>query len=236
MTVKIWKDIIQIAKEITCKNGAMKIGIITTNPISFTGINELIIRSYDEAQCVFFNGIDFFVEQSTDILLDYVILDIGMMSDGLAEAILAVRQTIGLENCIVMTFKKEFNILRNLTKDQPHAIIYKESCINQITYGLKSALLGYRYVDPNLFVLHLEPCDMKIQQLTEREKDVFELIGKGYSNIEIGRRLFISVNTVKKHVSRILSKLDVSDRTQAAIKSINYLNKANRSDYDRATI
>lgn len=214
----------------------MTIGIITTNPISYVGINELVMRSYKNAQCVFINSIRTFMMQAHKIILDFVVLDIGMIVVDLDEAVLAIRKTVGLENCIVLTFKKEFNLLKNLTKDQTLAIIHKQSCVNQIIYGLESAFLGHRYVDPNLFVLHLEPHERKIEQLTQREKEVFELIGKGYSNIDIGEKLYISVNTVKKHVSRVLSKLDVSDRTQAAIKSISYFSKGDRRTYDKASI
>lgn len=53
--------------------------------------------------------------------------------------------------------------------------------------------------------------------LTNREFEVLQLIAKGYSNQEIADELFITLKTVKTHVSNILSKLEVSDRTQAAI-------------------
>lgn len=53
--------------------------------------------------------------------------------------------------------------------------------------------------------------------LSEREKDVFKLIAHGLSNKEIAAELFISIVTVKTHVSRILSKLALEDRTQVAI-------------------
>lgn len=53
--------------------------------------------------------------------------------------------------------------------------------------------------------------------LTERELEVLQLIGNGKTNQEIADTLFIGIKTVKTHVSNILSKLDVTDRTQAAI-------------------
>ena len=54
-------------------------------------------------------------------------------------------------------------------------------------------------------------------ELTEREMDVLKLIAKGMSNTKIAEELVISENTVKGHVSNILSKLHLSDRTQAAV-------------------
>jgi NarL family two-component system response regulator LiaR len=61
------------------------------------------------------------------------------------------------------------------------------------------------------------------EQLTPRELEVLKLIGQGKSNQEIADELIIGIKTVKTHVSNILAKLDVEDRTQAAI----YVHKHN---------
>lgn len=54
-------------------------------------------------------------------------------------------------------------------------------------------------------------------KLSEREKEVLDLIAKGYSNKEIAKELFLSEKTVKNHVSNIFKKINVTDRTKAAI-------------------
>jgi NarL family two-component system response regulator LiaR len=60
------------------------------------------------------------------------------------------------------------------------------------------------------------------QELTEREQDVLRAIAKGQSNQEIADSLGIAVKTVKTHISNIFVKLDVQDRTQAAIYAIRH--------------
>jgi len=55
--------------------------------------------------------------------------------------------------------------------------------------------------------------------LTEREREIMELIALGYTNRQIADKLFISVGTVKGHVNHIFSKLDVSNRTQALLRA-----------------
>ena len=62
--------------------------------------------------------------------------------------------------------------------------------------------------------------DTKQINLTSREKQVLSLIAEGYSNSEIAKKLEVSINTTKSHVCSILQKLEVNDRTQAAIKAI----------------
>lgn len=58
------------------------------------------------------------------------------------------------------------------------------------------------------------------EELTPREVDVLRLMARGYTNQQIARELLISVSTVKKHVHSIISKLGVSDRTQAAVHAV----------------
>ena len=58
-------------------------------------------------------------------------------------------------------------------------------------------------------------------KLSEREKEVLGLIAKGYSNKEIAKELFLSEKTVKNHVSNIFKKINVTDRTKAAIYAIS---------------
>ena len=64
------------------------------------------------------------------------------------------------------------------------------------------------------------PTENQVEQLTEREMDVLRLIARGKSNKEIADTLIISEKTVKTHVSNILSKLHLADRTQAAIYAL----------------
>lgn len=61
-----------------------------------------------------------------------------------------------------------------------------------------------------------------VEDLSDRELDVLKLLAKGLSNADIAQRLFLSEGTVRNYVSAILAKLDVADRTQAAVLALRY--------------
>jgi two-component system, NarL family, response regulator LiaR len=60
----------------------------------------------------------------------------------------------------------------------------------------------------------------ELEALSPRETEVLRLMARGFTNQQISRGLFISVSTVKKHVRSVISKLGVSDRTQAAVRAV----------------
>ncbi|WP_416829359.1 response regulator [Ectobacillus polymachus] len=68
----------------------------------------------------------------------------------------------------------------------------------------------------------LEEVPSSVKQLTERELDILREIGYGLSNKEIAHKLYITEGTVKNHVSNLISKLELRDRTQAAIFAVRY--------------
>jgi DNA-binding NarL/FixJ family response regulator len=65
-----------------------------------------------------------------------------------------------------------------------------------------------------------QPAAKHGDELTQRELDVLRLVAEGKTNAEIAQSLFVSVGTVKVHVERIIDKLGVSDRTQAAVRAV----------------
>ena len=68
----------------------------------------------------------------------------------------------------------------------------------------------------------IQPSSLLTDKLTDREADVIRLLAKGLSNNEIAGQLHLSEGTVRNHVSGILEKLRVSDRTQAAVIAIQH--------------
>ncbi|QDP39736.1 response regulator [Radiobacillus deserti] len=99
--------------------------------------------------------------------------------------------------------------------------ILKTSTAEEIVTAIKKAYKGENVIEPKvaskMMTSFRDTSAKPHEQLTERELEVLMCIGDGLTNQEIGEKLFIGIKTVKTHVSNILSKLDVHDRTQAAV-------------------
>lgn len=93
----------------------------------------------------------------------------------------------------------------------------------EVTHALNLIRLGRRYYDSHLLVNFLGTlADGKTDlpphdQLTNKELEVLQALGQGHSNRQIAEDLFVTEYTVKKHVSQVLAKLDLADRTHAAL-------------------
>ncbi len=120
--------------------------------------------------------------------------------------------------------------------DQDHAIpaleagasgyLLKESDPEELILAIKKAASGEIYVHSKITAELMTTLQTKkskqniLDSLTQREKEVLREITNGKSNKEIASTLYITEKTVKTHVSNILSKLDLQDRTQAALYAI----------------
>ncbi|MEO0408430.1 MAG: response regulator transcription factor [Cyanobacteria bacterium P01_A01_bin.135] len=101
--------------------------------------------------------------------------------------------------------------------------LLKQTPIAELAIAIQSVHRGCTYMGPGLFEKTILPHSADalpptaIAELSPREQDVLGLISQGYSNREIAQALFISERTVRNHVTRILSQLQLRDRTQAAL-------------------
>ena len=104
--------------------------------------------------------------------------------------------------------------------------VLKEAFAEDILYAINLVLRGKHLNDPEIIKHETASTSDHscLNSLTPREKDVLIELGKGLSNYEIAKKLYISENTVKKHVSNILSKLEVEHRTQAALLANDLVN------------
>ncbi|MGI6372620.1 MAG: LuxR C-terminal-related transcriptional regulator [Caldicoprobacterales bacterium] len=119
---------------------------------------------------------------------------------------------------IVFTSSSDTNDFNRAEGIGVDGFILKNAYPEEIILGIKLVSRGRKFYDPSILEMILKKRNKpRIEELTAREQDVLRELGKGMNNKQIAQNLFITEYTVKKHISRILSKLGLTDRTQAAI-------------------
>lgn len=106
--------------------------------------------------------------------------------------------------------------------------VYYDINEQMLTNAITQVYLGERFIHPlladNLLKIYVQSQSKALNPplhiLSQREWDVLQLLGKGYSNIDIAKELFLSDKTVKNYVSSILHKLNVPDRTNAVLLAL----------------
>ena len=160
--------------------------------------------------------------------IDAVIMDLGLPSmDGIeaTKRIKAFSQNIKV--LVLTSHNSEEEVIASL-RAGANAYCSKDVNPDSLAQIVKSVVEGAAWFDPKVahIVLNAAANDQnKLKSLdefnlTDREKQVLMYLREGDSNSEIAKKLQVSINTVKVHVSSIIQKLGVEDRTQAAIKAL----------------
>jgi two-component system nitrate/nitrite response regulator NarL len=98
--------------------------------------------------------------------------------------------------------------------------VLKEAPLEDLLRAVREVAAGRQYVDPVLAGTLAVSRGEREPQLTPREREVLRLLAEGLANEEIGRRLFISPETVRTHVRKAMLKLGADTRTQAVAKAL----------------
>lgn len=99
--------------------------------------------------------------------------------------------------------------------------VLKEAPLAEVVRAVELVAAGKTYVDPVLAgVLSGGAASEKLVNLTQREREVLRLLADGHANEEIGKRLFISAETVRTHIRKAMAKLDADTRTQAVATAL----------------
>jgi len=149
---------------------------------------------------------------------DVTLMDLRMPQMGGVEAITAICAQFKPARIIVLTtYDGDEDIYRGLQAGAKGYLL-KDTKPKELLNAIRMINRGQQYIPPEVGAKLVQR--MSNPELSDRELEVLRLMGQGMSNSDIATALTIGESTVKSHVNRILSKLGVSDRTQAVIIAV----------------
>ena len=164
------------------------------------------------------------VEQALASRPDVIIMDIVMPETNGIEATMAILKEWPEAKILILTSYLYNEKIYPVLDAGAHGYMLKTSSAEEILRAVKKVAKGEFAIETEVskkVEYHRNHIELH-EDLTARERDILGLLAKGYENQRIADELFISLKTVKTHVSNILSKLEVSDRTQAVVYAFQH--------------
>lgn len=163
---------------------------------------------------------------------DVVLMDIQMPELNGVEVTALIKRDFPDVRVIVLTTFNDEQYIYDALKNGASGYLLKDTSPSEIAKAVRTVYNGGALIQPEVAVKVIDKfsqmakktvdkyIDPKARLLTEREIEICRLVAEGKNNKEIAGRLFLSQGTVKNHITRILIKLDLRDRTQLAVFAI----------------
>jgi DNA-binding NarL/FixJ family response regulator len=201
----------------------IRVLITDDHPVFRQGLKGLLhalgIEVVGEAE----NGPDA-VKLSAELQPDVVVMDLHMPGGNGIEATRTITRTSPRIGVLVLTMFRDDDSVFAAMRAGARGYLLKESGAEEIARAVRAVAAGEAIYGPEIarrvltyFTDMPDPRQAAFPELTEREREVLELIAQGRSNAEIAGTLFLSQKTVRNHVSNIFMKLHVADRAQAIV-------------------
>ena len=166
------------------------------------------------------------IEKLREYNVDVLLLDINMPNMNGLDTLMNIKKNNIDVKVLILTIHNEVDYLIKAVEIGCDGYVLKDSDSNLLRKAIYTVYEGEKFIQPSLTPIlnaglaSKVEIDDKLNELTRREIEVLKLIAEGLFNKEIASKLDISERTVKNHVSNIFKKIDVSDRTQAAVFAI----------------
>ncbi|MBS4032436.1 MAG: response regulator transcription factor [Clostridiales bacterium] len=157
---------------------------------------------------------------------DIILMDINMPNVNGIEATRRIKTDFPQIGIIALTIHDDEEYVFELVKSGVSAYILKDIESDSLVETIRAVFRGETVFHPRITqkllgeFQRITKKNLETEQLSRREQDVLMLIARGKSNKEIGEELYISEKTVKNHITNIFRKIEVTDRTQAALYAV----------------
>ena len=160
------------------------------------------------------------LEKATVLKPDIVIMDIAMPLMNGIEAAKRIRKQLPETKILILSMYSHEHYIHQLLETGISGYLLKDSSGRDIISAIKAAMKGETFLSPSIskkvVESYLSPrksssMEERYKQLSNREREVFQLIAEGHSTKRIGEMLYVSVSTVKSHKGNIMEKLGVSN-------------------------
>lgn len=170
------------------------------------------------------------IELTARLLPDLVLMDLKMPFMNGVEATRHIRARYPQISVLVLTTYDDEEWIFDAIRAGASGYLLKDTPREELVKAVRGTVSGKAYVDPavthkllqQLANVQTKPTTQLSDKLSEREVEVLRLIGRGLNNADIADQLHLAEGTVRNHVSLILSKLEVTDRTQAALLAVQH--------------
>jgi len=161
---------------------------------------------------------------------DLVLMDLKMPGMNGIEATRQIRTHYPEVKVLVLTTYDDDEWVFDAIRAGASGYLLKDTPRAEVIKAVRGTVTGQSFVDPQVTGKLLQqvasnqtqPSTLITDKLTEREVDVLRLLARGMNNADIAAHLYLSEGTVRNHISAILGKLQVSDRTQAAVIAVQH--------------
>lgn len=185
--------------------------------LELEGEFKVIAEASDGVECI---------SKLETVTPDVLLLDINMPNMNGLEVLQKMKEKKIKVKVLVLTVHNEVEYLLKAVDIGVNGYLLKDSESAELKKAILAVVAGENYIQPSLIpVLNSKMIDrdndsVKIESLTKRELEVLKNLSYGMYNKEIAEKLDISERTVKNHISNIFKKIEVTDRTQAAVFAI----------------
>ena len=201
----------------------MQIVIVVDHPVVRNGLVQTISQEADMKVVGVAAATDEGVKLINAVKPDLAIVDLKMPGGGGMDLIRQCRGKVSDCRYIILTSYASYQEITEAFTNKVEGYILKDTLPEELITAIRIVAMGRRYYDPQVMEYYLNSAEKNLLEiLTNREKEILRCLAEGLNNRDMAKKLFISENTVKKHISNILDKLELEDRTQAALFAVSH--------------